>query len=274
MTSDHVKRYESLGFEVGVHADTGCTDQDISTLSSTIAEQVGNYGRQQLGIQKQETHRLHCIPWNGWVDTVKVEREHGIRLSLNYYYWPESWVRGKQGFMTGSGFPMRFVDLDGEVLDIYQAATHIVDENGIKYPKSVGTMIDKALGPEQFFGVFGTHYDFRDDFLSTAIQIAKDKGVALISALQALRWTDARNNSRFEGIAWDGEKLSFDADIHEEADAMIALVPLWASDRRVSAIDCDGKEKSFSTVKIKGVDYASLPLSSGRCNVLYKGEPS
>lgn len=274
LNPDDVKRYEALGFEVGVHADTGCTDQTISTVSARISEQVRNYGQRQLGIQKQETHRLHCIPWNGWVDTVRVEREHGIRLSLNYYYWPETWVRGKQGFMTGSGFPMKFADLDGEVLDIYQSATHIVDENGIKYRKSVGTMIDKALGPEQFFGVFGTHYDFRDDFLSTAIQIAKDKGVALISASQALRWVDARNSSRFENISWDGEKLSFDALIDGNADAMTALVPLWASDRRVSAIDCDGKDKIFSTVRIKGIDYASLPLSSGSCNVLYKDQPS
>ncbi len=169
---------------------------------------------------------------------------------------------------------MKFADLDGEVLDIYQAATHIVDENGIKYPKSVGTMIDRALGPEQFFGVFGTHYDFRDDFLSTAIQIARTKVSPSISASQALRWVDARNNSRFENMSWDGEKLSFDARIDEDADAMTALVPLWASDRRVSAIDCDGKDKTFSTVRIEGVDYASLPLSSGSCNVLYKDQPS
>ncbi len=176
--------------------------------------------------------------------------------------------------MTGSGFPMKFADLNGDILDIYQAATHIVDENGIKYPKSVGYMIDKALGPEQFFGVFGTHYDFRDDFLSTAIRIAREKGVALISASQALRWVDARNNSRFENILWDGERLSFNARIDDEADAITALLPLWASDRRVTVVNCDGKNKAFSTVKIKGIDYVSLPISSGACELFYKEQPS
>jgi hypothetical protein len=274
MGSDNVKRYEAQGFEIGVHADTGCTDQDISTVSSNLSEQMRDYGKKELGIQKQETHRLHCIPWNGWTDTVKVERDHGIRFSLNYYYWPESWIQGKQGFMTGSGFPMRFADLDGKVLDIYQAATHIVDENGIKYAKSVGYMINKALGPEQFFGMFGTHYDFRDDFLSTAIRIAKERGVALISASQALRWIDARSNSRFERVAWKQGTLSFDVHVEAETEAMTVMIPLWSSERRIVSIECDGDARSYHTVRIKGLDYASLPLRSGSCVAMYSGQIS
>ncbi len=274
MVSDHVKRYEALGFEIGIHTDTGCTDQDNSTVSSNLSEQVGDFGRQKLGIQKQETHRLHCIPWNGWADTVKVERDHGIRFSLNYYYWPGSWIQGKQGFMTGSGFPMRFADLDGKVLDIYQAATHIVDESGIGYANSVGFMIDKALGPEQFFGMFGTHYDFRDDFVSTAIRIAKERGVALISASQALRWIDARSNSRFEKVAWKQGALSFDVHVEAGAGAMTVMIPLWSSERRIVAVECGGEVRSYHAVRIKGLDYASLPLRSGSCNAIYEDRVS
>jgi hypothetical protein len=269
------QRYTALGFELGIHTDTGCKDQDIATVSLRLLEQVGALAKQKLGIQKQETHRFHCIPWNGWVDTAKVERDHGIRFSMNYYYWPESWVQGRQGFMTGSGFPMRYVDLDGQVLDIYQATTHIVDENGIDYAHGISSMIDKALGPEQFFGIFGTHYDFRDDdFLSTAIRIARERGVALVSAAQALRWFDARNNSRFKELAWEGGRLSFDILADEGAGTITTMIPLWSFERKLASIECDGESKAYDTIRVKGLDYASLPLRSGRCTVNYMGSVS
>jgi len=50
--------------------------------------------------------------------------------------------------MTGTGFPMRFADLDGTVIDAYQAATHLVNENEVTYPEGINSMLDKALGPE------------------------------------------------------------------------------------------------------------------------------
>ncbi len=40
--------------------------------------------------------------------------------------------------MTESGIAMKFSDMDGTVLNIYQAATQIVDEAGIKHADSIG----------------------------------------------------------------------------------------------------------------------------------------
>ncbi len=232
MESEQVKRYEALGFEIGIHADTGCMDRDISAVSSNCPSKSASMENNIWGSRSKRRTAFTAFHGMDGSDTVKVERDHGIRFSLNYYYWPGSWIRGKQGFMTGSGFPMRFADLDGKILDIYQAATHIVDENGIKYAKSVGYMIDKALGPEQFFGMFGTHYDFRNDFLSTVIRAAKERGVALISASQALRWTDARNNSRFERVAWEQGSLAFDVRVETETAEMTVMIPLWSSQQK------------------------------------------
>jgi len=269
---EEATHFGKLGFEVGVHADTGCTDREIDTVSASIADQVIVYGKQQLGVQKQETHRLHCVPWNGWVDTVRAERAHGIRLSFNYYYWPDIWVKEKQGYMTGSGVPMRFADMNGEILDIYQSATHIVDENGIKYARGISDMVDKAIGPEQFFGMFATHYDFRDDFINTAIRIAKQKGVALISAAQALRWTDARSTSSFENIGWAGDTLRFDLRIGAGASEVTALLPLHSGGHKVAAIECDGAAKVYHMVRIKGLDYAAFSLGTGSCQAAYRDQ--
>jgi hypothetical protein len=270
MTIDQVRHFSAQGFEIGIHADTGCTDTAIDAVSAAIADQVTDYGKRQLGIQQQQTHRLHCIPWNGWVDTVRAERSHGIRFSLNYYYWPEAWVRGVQGYMTGSGIPMRFADLDGDILDIYQSATHIVDENGIDHARGIGDIVDKAIGPEQFFGMFATHYDFSDNFIQTAVRIESQKGVALISAAQALQWTDARSTSRLMNVGWVGDALRFELAIGAGASEVTVLLPLHSGSLKVTGIECDGMAKTYHPVRIKGLDYAAAALNTGRCHVKYR----
>ena len=43
----------------------------------------------------------------------------------NYYHYPGRWIGAKPGFMNGGGFPMRFADLDGTPIDVYQQNTHM-----------------------------------------------------------------------------------------------------------------------------------------------------
>ena len=127
-----------------------------------------------------------------------------MRMDLSYYYWPGSWIKDRPGFMTGSGVPMRFADLDGSMIDVYQAATHLVNESGMRFPSAIITQLDRALGPLGYYGAFGTHYDFSDDFDKQLTATAKDRGVPLVSVQQLLDWTDGRNNSHFARIAWSG----------------------------------------------------------------------
>ena len=75
-------------------------------------------------------------------------------MDTNYYYWPPRWAADRPGFFTGSGMPMRFAELDGTVIDVYQAATQMTDESGQSYPFTVDTLLDKAIGPEGYYGAF------------------------------------------------------------------------------------------------------------------------
>ena len=49
---------------------------------------------------------------------------------------------------------MRFADLDGTMIDTYQAATQMTDESGQSYPSTIDTLLDRALGPEGYYGAF------------------------------------------------------------------------------------------------------------------------
>ena len=53
---------------------------------------------------------------------------------------------------TGSGMPMRFADLDGSLIDVYQAATQMNDESGQTYPLR-STLLDRDSA-RGYYGVF------------------------------------------------------------------------------------------------------------------------
>ena len=269
ITPKEIEQYISAGFEVGVHVDDGCQNRGNKQTSLEYSNQITNVGAYKFGIMSQETHRLHCIAWNGWADTAKIERTHGIRLSLDYYYWPGSWIEGRQGFMTGSGFPMRFADLDGTPLEIYQATTHLVNQNGVNQLGGVSFMLDRALGPEQFFGVFGTHYDYSDTYFNTLLSAAKARSVAMISAAQMLHWLEFRDNTRFEHITWNHDTVSFHVGAGSKGELLTAMLPIRWPPRQLSAIRCEGRYIQYEVQTIKGLDYAFFPVKTGNCFAIY-----
>lgn len=270
---EEAQAYAALGFETAAHVDTGCRDVDGAALGLAVSRQAGEVAA-RLGLPAQTTHRLHCIAWNGWAETAKIERAAGIRLDLGYYYWPGSWIRRRPGFMTGSGFPMRFADLDGRVLDIYQAASHLVNENGIEQRRGIEVMLDRALGPEQYFGAFGSHYDYTDGYFDHLVSAARERGVALISAAQMLRWLDRREAIRFEAPAWNGHDLTFRVSLDPGPERVTGMLPVSAVSHRLAAITRGGQRVPFRIETIKGLDYAMFDLESGPYTVLYDEKTS
>ncbi|BCX02942.1 MAG: hypothetical protein KatS3mg053_0880 [Candidatus Roseilinea sp.] len=91
-----------------------------------------------LGLGQFETTRTHRVLWHGWTDTAQLQASYGIGMNLDYYHYGPSfqqpdgqWVFG---YFTGSGLPMRFVDLQGRLLNIYQQPTLLVDEQVLNMP--------------------------------------------------------------------------------------------------------------------------------------------
>ena len=66
------------------------------------------------------------------------------------------------------------------------------------------------LGPQGYYGFFGTHDDYRDVTYSDAtIASAKAHNVPIISAKQMLTWLDGRNGSSFGAMTWNNNQLTF-----------------------------------------------------------------
>ena len=142
VTNAQAAAFQAQGFEIALHlwvsgnppgrrpATATATTSRAPRLGDDLAAQLQVSARptraSRAGDQPQPLHHLQRL----------VERArrpssaNGIRLDTNYYYWPGSWVQDRPGFFTGSGFPMRFADTDGSLIDVYQAATQLTDESG------------------------------------------------------------------------------------------------------------------------------------------------
>jgi hypothetical protein len=170
--------------------------------------------------------------------------------------------------MTGSGIPMRYADLDGSIIDVYQQPTHLVNETDGS-SDSINSVLDKALGPEGYYGVFGTHYDYTDPFATEILDSAIAHNVSLISARQLLTWLDGRNSSSFGNSSWNGTQLSFSITVGAGANNLFTMLPNQSGGRHLGTLTINGSPVSFTVQTIKGRSYAVFRAANGNAVATY-----
>src|SRR5207244_108226 len=139
-TNTQAAAYASEGFEVALHVTTNCADYTPATFETFVTDQLATFRAKYTSVPAPVTNRTHCIAWSDYVSQPKIELNHGIRFDTNYYYWPGTWVQDRPGFFTGSGMPMRFADVDGSAIDVYQATTQMTDESDQTFPYNINTL--------------------------------------------------------------------------------------------------------------------------------------
>jgi len=273
LTNNQAVSYTNQGFEVALHVSTGCADwTSESSLSQLYTDQLSTFAATFPSLPSPTTNRTHCIAWSDYVTQAKVELAHGIRLDTNYYFWPPSWVLDRPGFFTGSGMPMRFVDVDGAMIDVYQATSQMTDESGQTYPFTINTLLDNALGPQGYYGAFTAnfHTDQPTESQSDAgIDSALTRGVPIVSAKQMLTWLDGRNGSSFSSLNWNVDTLSFTITVGAGANGLQAMVPVISAVGSLTSIKQNGSPITYTTQSIKGINYAFFPATNGAYQATY-----
>lgn len=280
LTEVQAADYTAQGFEISVHVNTNkrgkqtCADWTPASLDAAFDKQLSRFQAKYPSVAAPSTERNHCVVWSDWASQAKVELDYGIRLDTNYYYWPMAWFNNRPGMFTGSGMPMRFADLDGTTIDVYQAVTQMTDEAGQSYPFTIDVLLDRALGPEGYYGVFtaNMHSDHATSVGSDAIiASAQARGVPVVSGRQMLEWLDGRNGSTFQSLAWDGTSLSFNVSIGKGANGLQVMVPTQSVTETLIKITLDGSIVNYSIETIKGVEYATFIAREGLYEATYGG---
>ncbi len=269
MDNSEASAYVTEGFEIGTHISTNigsnCANWTPSTLESFFSDQLSAWAAKYSGIPTPVSSRMHCVTWSDYATMPVVELGHGIRFDTNYYYWPPAWVDDRPGFFTGSGMPMRFTDLNGNLIDVYQATTQLTDESGQTYPDTIDLLLDRALGPEGYYGIFtvNAHTDAVETVVSdTVVSSARARGIPVVSARQMLTWLDGRNSSVVSGLSWNGSTLGFTLTSGAGSNGLTAMIPVQTG-KEIETMTRTGSPVSFTMSVIKGVQYALFTAANG-----------
>jgi hypothetical protein len=272
LTNAQAAGFTADGFEVSIHVNTGCANFTPASLASNYEDQLAEFAINYGSVPAPSTHRVHCLVWSDWASQAHIELDNGIRFDANYYYYPPSWAGNRPGFMTGSGIPMRFADLDGTMIDVYQGMTQMTDESGQSFPSTANALLDKAVGPEGYYGAFVANMHTDDDTSSEGdaiIASAQARGVPVVSARQMLEWLDGRNGSAFGAVAWSGNDLTFTVTTAAGANGLQAMIPTTSSKGTLTSVTRNGAAVTFTTETIKGVPYAVFSATAGTYAVRY-----
>jgi hypothetical protein len=158
------------------------------------------------------------------------------------------------------------------MIDVYQAATQMTDESGQSYPFTIDTLLDRALGPEGYYGVFtaNMHTDFASSADSDAIVAsAQARGVPIVSARQMLTWLDGRNDSSFASITWNANELDFTIEHAAGANGLRAMIPTSSSSGPLTGVRLNGGAVATTTRTIKGREYAFFDAAPGSYEATY-----
>ena len=275
MPDDSVNYYQGLGFEIAFHPNTNCTNFTPSSLSSTFSSQLSELQVLLPSMTSPTTNRTHCLPWSDWASQPKIENSFGMRFDVNYYYWPGSWIQNRPGMFTGSGMPMRFADLDGTIIDCYQAPTQMPDESQLDITFNINTLLDNAIN----LGYYGTFV--MNMHTDTAIHVGSDEVIAsavarnipVVSAKQMLTWLDSRNGTVFSNMSWDNVngKLSF--NLTTTAHNLQTMVPFNSATGTLIQITQNGTPVTVTMQTVKGIQYGFFAGSSGSYVAIYSSTP-
>jgi hypothetical protein len=203
-----------------------------------------------------------------------VDVAQGIHYNMNYEWYPESWTgTANAGYLTGSGLNMRLTDAGGHLLDVYQGVTDLDYEND-PTSTSMNADFDNAVGSNEYYGIFGTHYDYTNDYDSKLITAALARNIPMITPEQAFTWKNALGSSNFSNITTTNSQLSFTANVAQGGSGAQAMVPVSAGNGNIMGITLADHAVDYTTSTVKGVTYAVFDALPGNYKVQYGIPPT
>ena len=289
-TPAQVAAWRRRGHEFGVHpyVEDGLEEGWRAYLKSFLG-----YGYGPV----PPTVRTHRILWSGWVETARVQAAFGIGMNMDFYHYGTAFQKPSgewaYGFFNGSGLPMKFVDEEGRLLNIYQQVTQLVDEHLMKMPWGGGwaglnaeqavevaerllqraSIVGAAVAAQFHVDPFAFEEPFASNarrFMEGSLTAAVDRGLPIWTAEAWFRFTDARQQARMSGWQADaaGERFVFSIELDDALPAEVAvLFPLRRGEARLKEVQVGGTEVAFTIVTHAGMEFGQALLSGGRRQV-------
>jgi hypothetical protein len=238
------------------------------------------------------TVRTHRVLWKGWVESARFQAAHGLQMNLDFYHVGPAFQKKNgqwaYGHFTGSGLPMKFVDEQGRILNIYQQLTQLADEHLLQVPwgpedwmklspdeaSQVSRMLlrrskerDHSAIVAQFhidsFAAGEPYMSGAGRWLEATLDCAVEHGIPIWSAAEWLHFTRIRHDAALKDLQWDRTtgRLSFQLSTQVALDfEMTVMLPAQHAQTRLAQIQVDGRAVPHNQRELRGVNYACVSI--------------
>ena len=245
---DHPKvepAYESAlrqqGHDFGQHAFAGAlpTLADMrSTLRAEMEAFRTRYGHESV------TYRGHSVIWVGWAEMAKYLRENEVRLDTNFA--AARYHHG--GYVNGSGLPVKFMDEEGRLIDLYEQTTMSTDDGWttdkiFATPMSMEECIalskeqaDAAI--EQYHTVYHPYFHplrtrsgptSSQRWLEGVLAYCRERSFHFVSGVDWVDFNDGRRSLHITAYAFQPETLTLQFTLEAEYNVQsLSLVMPYA----------------------------------------------
>lgn len=287
-----VEKWTANGFEIAGHPDNtreannpGWHSMD-SALKAKKAEILTAYG------SPMRTNVNHWFVWCGsdssgrpdFAAAARLEEMNGIEMDMNYAHYDMNSSQGayylgtpgaRQGNFTGSGLLMKYAGARGRIINVYQHVNAVYDQQYNESHDPEGFyecfrgMVDRSLHDEAYsFISIKSHNDeyyFSKEPLMKMLAYAKCNNIPVWTANRLLDFIKMKDEASFSQIHWSNNRLTFELSSSlESSGGLTFILPFRQGLSKIGMIAVDGKETRFKTVRIKGLEYALITVTSGR----------
>ena len=274
--------WAAAGHEVGLHpyfVDDGfANDFDAGYRRSA------DWFEQTMGFPYGPTVRHHSLEWLGWVTPAEIMGNWGLRMDTWYYAWGPALFNPTvnsqaHGYINGSGQPMRFINQLGQVIDVFQQSTALVDEQLVTGDNSEHLSIPGAVAVSQQLinasqnGAYAAittqfHIDYINfgevyPWVEQTLQYAQAQGIPMWPTRSWLAFTDARYGTAVTDVNWSApdRTLSFRATLPVGSPALTMLVPGSFGADSVTSVVVDGAVVSAPQFVVNGKTTRAITLT-------------
>jgi len=286
-----VDKWIAKGFEISGHPDDtneagnpvwAHMDSAIMSKKNEIASQFGLPMRTVVN---------HWFVWcgrgkNGQQDfgaQARLEEKNGIEMDANYAIYdinsnqPEHYLGTpgtNQGNFIGSGLVMKYADVSGKTVQVYQRFNAVYDQQynegstPEKFFECFKGLVDRSLNDDIYSVVsikaHNNEYDFSKKPLMKMLAYANRKGVPVWTAIKLLDFLKMKDEASFDNVSWTNNLLTFTLNSAlTHSHKLTFMVPASYNGKKIISITINDQKQTYTIKRIKGLDYALASVAGG-----------
>lgn len=277
LSAEKVRQLAAQGHSFGLHHnafdDSLRGEEQNEVLEQVIADDLAWFAAEH-GLEVL-ANRNHCLVWKGYADLPRIFERHGVVMEFNAENSPAAWL----AYLAGSGRPMRHVDENGELIDVFQQATHVYDDSLVEERLSGDVAAEVELFREflvrnrdsyfipttlQSHPVSFASYSRR--FFEGCWAVAREEGIRILSADAWARATRGRRATRLSAASTD-RGFVITASAPPDVEVVTIAVPLPDGVRCVAS----RAEMSLAVLErdVYGVRHALVRVDLGVADAVF-----